>query len=358
MARWRELSAVVLLYIFLVAGLFYFPRVLPERSLELKLITEQARVEVSNSSSILHVRVAVENTHWEPATWRATFIHVLEARILGRATVTTPAWLNSTESGAIKIDYSQTAENETTLQLDRLYVADQNTSRVIVVGVKFSVHVLARVSDEDVLISSPVMETEAKDDVPPQIKWISPLNASYVTRGFSFRANYSDSGFGINLSDVSLKVDGAAVGSANGSYTLTPIHFEFTPYEQLAEGNHSATFTLSDYQGNKAKTFVSFTVDTTPPTVSISYPQPNSSVSGVVSVNGTAQDTTSGIRKVEIRIDGGVWKNAVGTLNWRYSWNATALSGEHSIEVRSVDKAGLQSGIVSMNVTVAPKAPS
>ncbi len=358
MARWKELSVVVVLYVLLVAGLFYFPRVVPERPLELKLVMQQGRVEVSNSSNVLYVKVGVENTHWEPATWRATFIRVLEARVLGRATVVTPAWFNSTESGTIKIDYSQIAENETAVQLDRLYVAGQNASRVIVVGVKFSVHILVRVSDKDLLISSQTIETEAKDDVPPQVKWISPSNTSYVTNGLSFKANYSDSGFGINLSDVSLKVDGAAVGSANGNYTLTPIHFELTPYEQLAEGSHNATFTLADYQGNKATTFIKFTVDRTPPTVSISYPQPNASLSGVVAINGTAQDVTAGIRKVEIRIDGTIWKNAVGTLNWRYSWNATALLGEHMIEVRSVDKAGLQSSVISMNVTVAPTAPS
>ncbi|MET3769598.1 hypothetical protein ABIB15_002302 [Marisediminicola sp. UYEF4] len=79
--------------------------------------------------------------------------------------------------------------------------------------------------------------------------------------------------------------------------------------------------------------------DRTPPTVSITSPAQNSTISNgsLVTVSGTAADVGGVVAGVEVSTDGGArWHPAQGTTNWSYSYGQRG-SGTQSIRVRAID---------------------
>lgn len=104
--------------------------------------------------------------------------------------------------------------------------------------------------------------------------------------------------------------------------------------------------------------------DTQPPTVQITAPAVNSTVSGTVNFTATATDTASGVTKVEFYIN----NTLVGTDNsspYAYSWDTRAYRNESQLlEVRAYDGAGNVSRVSNYRVTVqngdqeAPSTPA
>ncbi|HDS59621.1 MAG TPA: PKD domain-containing protein, partial [Thermoplasmatales archaeon] len=84
--------------------------------------------------------------------------------------------------------------------------------------------------------------------------------------------------------------------------------------------------------------FSPVTQTNTPPTVSIAGPENNATLSGLITMNGSAQDSDGSILRVEVRIDGGAWTTAQGTDSWQYAWDTASLAnGEHILAARSFD---------------------
>ncbi|MEE9231079.1 MAG: NosD domain-containing protein, partial [Acidobacteriota bacterium] len=77
--------------------------------------------------------------------------------------------------------------------------------------------------------------------------------------------------------------------------------------------------------------------DTVPPTVSIQVPQSGDVFQDIV-VSGIATDGESGVRRVEVRLNGGDWQIASGTTAW--SLPVLLELGENTLEARSWDHAG------------------
>ncbi|MCD6512324.1 MAG: right-handed parallel beta-helix repeat-containing protein, partial [Thermoplasmata archaeon] len=87
-----------------------------------------------------------------------------------------------------------------------------------------------------------------------------------------------------------------------------------------------------------------------PPTITITSPSNGATVSGTVTIQGTAGDSDGTVQKVEVKIDNGAWTQATGTTEWSYSLNTTVLSnGEHTIYARSFDGADYSS---SASITI------
>jgi hypothetical protein len=100
--------------------------------------------------------------------------------------------------------------------------------------------------------------------------------------------------------------------------------------------------------------------DTTAPAISVSAPSDGSTVSGTVSVWGSASDDVS-LSKVEVSVDGGAWAAASGTSSWSRGLDTTQYAdGTHTIAARAVDGAGNTksvSRLVSFSNTPAAPAP-
>jgi len=94
-----------------------------------------------------------------------------------------------------------------------------------------------------------------------------------------------------------------------------------------------------------------------PPTCLIDTPSYRSSISGTVTVSGTASDQDGTVVRVEVRVDDGTWQVVSGTTSWSYSWDTGGVSdGQHTIYARSFDGDGY-SGLAQTTVTVANAPP-
>jgi len=91
-----------------------------------------------------------------------------------------------------------------------------------------------------------------------------------------------------------------------------------------------------------------------PPVVSITQPGSNSTVSGIVTVSGTAQaQGGASIAQVQVSVDNGASQLATGTTNWTASIDTTGLAnGSHTITAQATDTNG-SSGSAGVTVTVS-----
>ena len=130
-------------------------------------------------------------------------------------------------------------------------------------------------TDSDATLGSS-LKLQVKEKVAPVIAITAPTAGSYIINSkpaITFKITDDDSG--VNPSTIALKIDGTAVDTSKikktavtGGYTCS-----YTPTSALSDGAHTVVATASDYDGNAAaQKSVTFTVDTIPPTLSISAP--------------------------------------------------------------------------------------
>ncbi|MBE0545662.1 MAG: hypothetical protein IH623_30390 [Verrucomicrobia bacterium] len=139
----------------------------------------------------------------------------------------------------------------------------------------------------------------------------------------------------------------------------------FPPYSYdwslggAANGPHVWTVRAYDAAGNistSSPVTLTVSIDTTLPTVAISSPTNGANfTTATTTVSGTASgpgSPSSGLSRVEVRLNGGSWTNATGTTSWTRS--VTLLPCGNKIEARSLDMAGNYSAIASNFVTYTP----
>jgi len=96
--------------------------------------------------------------------------------------------------------------------------------------------------------------------------------------------------------------------------------------------------------------------DTTPPTVSITQPANNSTVSGSVTIAATAADNV-GVAGVQFQVDGANLGAQVTTAPYSVSWNSTLVAnGSHVLKAIASDAAG-NTASASVTVTVSNSGP-
>jgi hypothetical protein len=102
----------------------------------------------------------------------------------------------------------------------------------------------------------------------------------------------------------------------------------------------------------------SASTDTATPTSAIAAPAGGATVSGSVTVSGTASDAGGLVAGVEVSTDGGTtWHPAAGTTNWTYAWYPQA-AGPAVIKSRAVDDSGnLEAAGAGVAVTVDRACP-
>lgn len=120
------------------------------------------------------------------------------------------------------------------------------------------------------------LQLVVKEKVAPVSAITYPTSGAFITNAtpvIAFKVTDEDSG--INESTIKLTVDGSAVASeeiskkaVSGGYECT-----YTPEKALGNGAHTIKVEVSDHDGNAAAVqTVSFTVDTVPPTLSVTAP--------------------------------------------------------------------------------------
>jgi len=89
-----------------------------------------------------------------------------------------------------------------------------------------------------------------------------------------------------------------------------------------------------------------------PPTVAITSPTNGATLSGTITVAGTASDAV-GVSSVQLQVDGGPFSSASGTTNWTFGLDAASLSNAaHTLTARATNTSGLTATTtVSVNVS-------
>lgn len=111
-----------------------------------------------------------------------------------------------------------------------------------------------------------------------------------------------------------------------------------------SEGTHTLEITVTDAAGNNSDRLVSFTIDKTPPVISISEVKEGETYKDSVMPSITVEDTNSD--SVSMKLDGKEYKGG-----------STEEEGQHKLEVTAVDKAG-NTASKAVNFTIDATAPS
>src|SRR5262245_36748908 len=187
--------------------------------------------------------------------------------------------------------------------------------------------------------------------VQPVVAMTAPANGATVSgNAVTLSANATDP---LGISGVQFKVDGANLGAEDTS----------SPYStawdstSVANGSHSLSAVARDPAGRTQSASVTVNVansDTTPPTVSITAPANNATVSGTIDLTATAGDN-QGVAGVQFFVDGAAFGSEIAAPPYKIAWDTTALPNNsmHTIAARSRDTSNNQSALASVSVTVS-----
>jgi hypothetical protein len=197
------------------------------------------------------------------------------------------------------------------------------------------------------------------DTTPPTVAISAPVAGATISGTLSFvQATASDNA---TVSKVEFYIDGALLGTD----TTSPYSFSLNT-TLYSNGSHTLTAKAYDNSNNtKTSTAVAVTVnnipaDTTPPSVIITAPLIDATISGsAYNISVNASDA-NGVTKVEISVDG-VLKATDTSSPYSYTLDTTTLSNTlHSISAKAYDPAtNSNTATVTVNVSnTAPPVPS
>ncbi len=188
------------------------------------------------------------------------------------------------------------------------------------------------------------------DTTAPTVAVSSPSGGATVSGNVTVTATASDN---VGVSSVQFTLDGANLGSAD---TTSPYSITWST-TGTSNGSHTLRAVARDAAGNSStSSAVTVTVnngDKTAPTVTMSSPNANATVSGNVTVRATASDNV-GVTSVQFTLDGANLGSADTTSPYSITWSTTGASnGTHTLRAVARDAAGNSSTSAALTVTVA-----
>jgi hypothetical protein len=172
------------------------------------------------------------------------------------------------------------------------------------------------------------------DITPPQVTINSPTATTYTTSSI--------------LLNVTLNENGTCLSSTNAGGNNTSMESvdnpTFTKTASLTEGNHTVNFYCNDTSGNRNDTMnVSFTVDTTPPYISIISPENRTYTTQTIPINLTNSSDAAVVW----------WNNGTTNLTYTIPLDSTFSEGSHTIIAYANDSFGnLNQTNVSFSVAI------
>ena len=205
-----------------------------------------------------------------------------------------------------------------------------------------------------------------KEKVKPVISLVSPTNGALVINNkqpVTFKVTDETKGSGLNLSTLSLKIDGTAYNQSSAGMVKTEItngyQFVYTPQTALTDGEHTIAINVSDNDGNAA-TAVStkFKVDTVPPQLNISSPANNLITNTkAVTLSGTTNDITSSPVKVTATLNGTDIGAVTVSDAGSFSKALTPVEGDNTLVVTAKDAAG-KTTVITVKFKVDTSVPA
>ncbi len=179
----------------------------------------------------------------------------------------------------------------------------------------------------------------------PQISFTAPAANASVTGTTAITASASDA---TGVTSVQFKIDGtAATTIATAPYIY---NWDTT---KVANGSHTL-IAIATNQGGATTTATENVTVTNPtaPTVSITTPAANATVSGTQTVSASATSNVA-ITSVQFKLDGANVGSPVTASPYTISWNtASVANGAHSLTVVATNAANQSTTSAAVSVTV------
>lgn len=266
-------------------------------------------------------------------------------------------WTNLTKDSAGKWTGSVTAPASTSYNQSGGYFP-------IIVEATNSAGTVTTVDATDTTLGS-VLRLVVKETTKPVIKLVQPSNGAYISNNklpIIFEVTDETGGSGVNASTVALKLAGTTYKDGSTGMSKTAItdgyRFTFTPQAALSDGAKAIEITASDHDGNAAaKVTASYTVDTVPPTLTISSPQDGLATNQKnVVLTGITNDTLSSPVTVTVMHGSASYTPAVAN-DGSFSQALVLTEGVNTIKIVSTDAAG-KSTTINLTVTLDTSVPT
>ncbi|GAB4026184.1 beta strand repeat-containing protein [Spirosoma gilvum] len=145
------------------------------------------------------------------------------------------------------------------------------------------------------------------DTTPPAAPFISgPANGTTTNDNTPTYAGTAEPS-----STVTVRVDGSVIGTPSADASG---NWNFTPSAPLADGSHNVRATATDQVGNTgpASSTITFTIDTTSPTVSITSTAPNPTSTSPIPLTITFSESVTGFLAGDITVTNGTVSDFAG----------------------------------------------
>lgn len=200
-----------------------------------------------------------------------------------------------------------------------------------------------------------------KEKTAPIITITAPTASSTLTNNKpTITWTVTDADSGVNPSTISIKIDSGSVIKSGITKTASGKGYtcSYVPTTALTDGSHTITVNASDYDGNAATSkSVTFKVDTTPPTLSVSSPAAGLITNtAALTVSGTTNDATSSPVTVKITLNGANQGTVTVASSGAFSKAVTLEEGSNTIVVTATDAVG-KASTITRTVTLDTSAP-
>ncbi|HEY7379493.1 MAG TPA: Ig-like domain-containing protein [Steroidobacteraceae bacterium] len=274
------------------------------------------------------------------------------------ATGATISW-NTNEPASSQVEFGTTSAYGSSSTLDTaMMTAHSVTLSALAPGVLYHYRVKSRDAADNLATGTDLTftTTNSADTVAPSVAITAPAANATVDGQVSVTASASDD---VGVAGVQFRLDGSALGTEDASAPYS-VSWDTTG---VANGGHTLTAVARDAAGNQTlSAAVNVTVsngaaDTTPPTVSLTAPANNATLSGTVTVAASAADDV-GVIGVQFQLDGAALKTEDLTSPYSISWDTTsATQGAHVLSAVARDAAGNQTTSASVSLTVDNAPP-
>lgn len=216
------------------------------------------------------------------------------------------------------------------------------------------------VNDTDSSLGSSLKLT-VKEKTAPVITITSPTESAKLTNNKpTIQWKVTDADSGVNPGTIGITIDsGSKITSGIVKTAITNgYQCSYAVSTALSDGSHTIKINASDYDGNAAtQKTVNFSVDTVPPTLSVTSPANNLITnSQTITVAGTTNDATSSPVTLTMKLNSGTAVTVTVGSNGAFSKSLTLAEGTNTIVITAKDSAGKTSSI-TRTVTYDADAP-
>lgn len=188
-----------------------------------------------------------------------------------------------------------------------------------------------------------------KEKIKPVITLESPSDGAYMQNNMTpivFTVKDEAGGSGVKESTIALKIDNEDVPltktSIENGYRCT-----YIPSGAMPDGRHTIDIAAQDNDGNLAEDVsASYTIDTVPPTLTLSEPTKEITNQPSCTVSGTTNDESSSPVTVEITHNSNEPVSVPVDSFGNFSKTFTLMEGSNTLKVVSTDAAGRSTTVI------------